>query len=197
MELAPDVMAGLRARYGEPHRAYHTWAHVEALLALADGRRDHIADPKAMTLAILFHDAVYDPRAGDNERRSTVLMHGTLAGILDPATLDRAEALILATETHSLPETTDPTLESDAALFLDMDLAILGAPPAHFADYDAAIRREFSHVPDELYRIGRIAVLNRFLSRDRLYLTDAFHHQLETQARSNLAAAIVRLESEH
>jgi predicted metal-dependent HD superfamily phosphohydrolase len=31
----PDsVLAELRRRYAEPHRAYHDWRHVEALLGL-------------------------------------------------------------------------------------------------------------------------------------------------------------------
>jgi len=61
--IAPgDVLADLRNRYAEPQRRYHTWAHIEALLGWFALRRDHLHDPVAVELAILFHDAVYDPR---------------------------------------------------------------------------------------------------------------------------------------
>jgi predicted metal-dependent HD superfamily phosphohydrolase len=80
----------------------------------------------------------------------------------------------------------------DAALFLDIDLSILGAVPERFAVYDAAIRREYEHVPDDLYRTGRRAVLKTFLERDPLYLTKTFAVRFEKQARANLAAAVER-----
>lgn len=37
--------------------------------------------------------------------------------------------MILATERHVLPDAGSPGFLSDCALFLDMDLSILGAPP--------------------------------------------------------------------
>ena len=46
--------------------------------------------------------------------------------------------LILATEKHSLAGTSHP----DAALFLDAELSILGAPEQQYDEYAAAIRRD-------------------------------------------------------
>ena len=81
-------MQELRARYAEPHRAYHTWHHIEDMLgrfaAIADGLRDR----EAFELAILFHDAVYDPKAGNNEEQSAAMMRERLAGRVAPAVLD-------------------------------------------------------------------------------------------------------------
>jgi predicted metal-dependent HD superfamily phosphohydrolase len=50
-----------------------------------------------------------------------------------------------------------------------MDLSIRGTPAPAFACYEADIRREYAMVPEDAYRVGRAAVLERFLSRDRLY----------------------------
>ncbi|WP_159994656.1 hypothetical protein [Roseomonas sp. 18066] len=184
----PDaILADLRARYARPGRAYHAWPHIEGMLARAAMLSP--AEPLSFTLAILFHDAVYDPRARDNERQSAALMRHVLAGYVDAALLDRADALILATETHRLPPG-DAALVADAALFLDLDLAILAGDPAAFSTYDAAIRREYAHVPEADYRAGRRAVLQKFLDRERIFFSDALGPEAEAVARKNLRAAI-------
>jgi predicted metal-dependent HD superfamily phosphohydrolase len=60
-----------------------------------------------------------------------------------------------------------------------MDLSILGPPAPAVARYEADIRRAYAMVPEDAYRVGRAAVLERFLSRDRLYFCDYFHARLE------------------
>ncbi|ONG53238.1 hypothetical protein BKE38_12705 [Pseudoroseomonas deserti] len=189
MSVIPDaILAELRARYAEPGRAYHAWPHIAGMLSRAASLAP--SDPVAFELAILFHDAVYDPRARDNEAQSAALMRRLLAGHFDAALLDRAETLILATETHRLPVTEDAALVADAALFLDLDLAILASDAAAFAEYDAAIRREYAHVPEADYRAGRRAVLQTFLTRERIFFSDALGPEAEAVARDNLRRAI-------
>jgi predicted metal-dependent HD superfamily phosphohydrolase len=190
--LPGDILAALRARYDEPWRAYHGWPHVAAMLARA--ARLAPAEPEAFRLAILFHDAVYDPRARDNERQSAALMRRMLGGGVGEARLAWAEALILATESHRIPPGAGAALAGDAALFLDIDLAILAAGPADFARYDAAIRAEYAHVPEPACRAGRRAVLQGFLARDRLFFSTALGEGAEAAARRNLRAAIATLE---
>jgi predicted metal-dependent HD superfamily phosphohydrolase len=174
-------------------RAYHGWQHVEALLALW---REHAAlwhDREAARLAILFHDAVYDPRRADNERRSADLLRDWVGATVPPARLEAAAAMILATERHAVPEDLPAPVAADVALFLDMDLSILGADPAGFDAYDRAIRAEYAHVPEDAWRSGRGAVLRRLLARDPIFLTEPFRARHEAAARRNLRAAIDRL----
>lgn len=187
----PDVIAGLQARYGEPHRAYHTWAHIEALLT--DFQRLNWAAPLAVEAALFFHDAVYQPLTTDNEAASAALMRGVLQGRLERDALDHAEAIVLATARHTVPEGLSDALAGDIRQFLDMDLAILGAPPDVFDAYDVAIRREFAEVPDAVFYPRRRAVMAGFLARPRIYLTDAFHRTHDAPARANLARLVARL----
>ena len=63
------ILAGLKARHGEPQRHYHSWAHIEALMAWLAQVRAQLHDPQAVELAILYHDAVYEPRSKENEAR--------------------------------------------------------------------------------------------------------------------------------
>jgi predicted metal-dependent HD superfamily phosphohydrolase len=186
MKLDDATMQELKARYGEPHRAYHTWHHIEDMLTRFAAIADRLENREAFELAILFHDVVYDPRAGDNEEQSAALMHERLAGQVAPAILDAAQALIMATKTHQ------PGAHADAALLIDIDLSILGAEQAAFDVYDAAIRQEYAHVPDDAYRAGRARVLRRFLDRKRIFTTAEFS-PLETRARDNLERAVARL----
>jgi len=191
--LPPGVLDDLRRRHAAPGRHYHTWSHVEALLAHLDAERDATEDPAALALAIVFHDAVYDPRAADNEVRSAELALAALAGHVEPDRIARVRRLVLATQAHRVPETAPPGEAGDTARLLDWDLAILGAGPEGFAAYEAGIRAEYAHVPMPAYRAGRTAVLQSFLDRAPLYLTESARARYEALARGNLQRAILAL----
>jgi predicted metal-dependent HD superfamily phosphohydrolase len=179
LAIAADVERALATAYGEPHRAYHTAAHIAEVLRWFDAIADDVGwdDPAAVYLAVLFHDAVYDPLAKDNEARSAVRAR-ELAGA-GPRTCE----LIELTAQHGRIDRAD----HDAALFLDSDTAILGASPDAFDAYDAAIAVEYKAVPETVYRAGRRAFLETMLVKPRIFLTDYFHDRLDAAARSNLA----------
>lgn len=76
-------------------------------------------------------------------------------------------------------------------IFLDLDLAILGAASSEYDEYAAQIRKEYIiHYSWEDYRAGRKAVLRGFLTRQRLYFTDYFHRLYEIEARHNIQREI-------
>ncbi len=182
-----EVLEQLLAKYAEPYRAYHNLSHVLDCLNHAASVRAQLEHPQCVELALWFHDVIYEPRAGDNEERSAAFAVEALTELVTPEVLRHVEELILATRHPSRPS------EADARYLVDIDLAILGAPPAAFDTYEAAIRREYRWVPAPLYRRKRKQVLQSFLDLDRIYLTEHFGRRLEEQSRANLQRSISKL----
>lgn len=183
------VFDELVRRYAEPGRRYHTAEHVVECLAWLDRVRHLARDAAAVEAAIWFHDAVHDPLAADNEARSAALFR-TLAGdagVADDA-IEPMAKLIEATDHRRRPEL------PDARLLVDIDLCILGAPPARYRRYEQDVRAEYAVLDDEVYRIGRRSVLRGFLERTAIFHTDYFGRRLESQARDNLAEAVRALD---
>jgi predicted metal-dependent HD superfamily phosphohydrolase len=81
----------------------------------------------------------------------------------------------------------------DEALITDIDLAILGAPESRFDEYEAQIRREYSWVPEPLFRNTRARLLSGWLDRPAIYVTEHFRERLEVPARRNLRRSLSRL----
>jgi predicted metal-dependent HD superfamily phosphohydrolase len=183
----------LDSRYREPHRFYHGWKHILACLEELDAVRGSCADPLAVELALWYHDAVYDPRAADNEARSAECARQAAVGMgLGQRAAEAAAGLVLLTA-HRAGTHSSALPSGDAALLLDIDLAVLGSPPDAFAAYESAIRAEYGFLSQSEYRQGRTGVLRAFLARPRIYLTDRYRDLLEARARLNLEQDIASL----
>ncbi|WP_315720461.1 MULTISPECIES: phosphohydrolase [unclassified Bradyrhizobium] len=168
----------LIAAYSAPGRHYHDLRHVEDCLAWLDRVAGLDArDREILTLAIWWHDVVYDPRRSDNEEQSAVLAERHVA----PDMRDEVARLIRLTRTHDVAAG-----DRRGALLVSIDLAILGADQASYDAYADAIRREYAHVPDDAYRTGRAAVLERFANRPVIYPDADFAAALDQKARANL-----------
>jgi predicted metal-dependent HD superfamily phosphohydrolase len=179
-------------------RHYHTFDHVvEVARRHGEVARDagwH--RPREVSLALLFHDIVYQPGATDNEARSARQAIEAVDRWLDGAGLDSAyiARLIELTARHGALAPGD--VSDEEALFLDCDMAILGAAPDAYAAYEAGIAAEYGAVyAPALYRQGRKHFLERLLARERIYLSDYFHARLDERARANLRCALARLDS--
>lgn len=176
----------LVAEYSKPDRHYHNLNHIHHILTILDRFTLEIQNPIAVSLAAWFHDFVYDSQASDNEIKSAKAAKELLTDIGESIELiDRVQQLILATHGHQIDAN-----DLDRCIFLDADLAILGANPARYRLYARSIRREYSWVSDSAYQIGRIQVLENFLQRDRLYYTDRLFTELESKARQNMEQEI-------
>jgi predicted metal-dependent HD superfamily phosphohydrolase len=189
------LMRELSALYAAPQRHYHGLAHIEALLALAREYRPELTDPEAFDAAIWFHDAIYDSQTKDNEAQSAALARQKLDGRADAARIERITAMIEATATHQLPQSSDAGFLRDTSLFLDMDLSILGAPPNVFDAYERAVRQEYAWVPEPAWIAGRGAVLKNFSSQAHVFHTQEFRRRFETQARENIERSLGALEA--
>jgi predicted metal-dependent HD superfamily phosphohydrolase len=176
-------------RYAEPHRAYHTALHVRECLEWLDRARDQAERPAEVEVALWYHDAIYDPRRDDSEERSAALAEGVArdAGA-DDGVVARLGALVRATTHDAAPA------GRDAVLLVDVDLAILGASPSRFDEYEDQVRREYAFVEEAAFRTGRARILRAFLARPRLYGSAWMRERLEAAARENLTRSIAKLE---
>lgn len=189
-QIPSELLAQLKQRYDEPHRAYHSWAHIEALLKHFHNFKSEFENVERVLWALYWHDAIYDPLASDNEAKSAELLKTDASGILQESMLLDVMAIINATAKHHIPESIRLDLKVDMEWFLDMDLSILGQSAEVFDEYEKAIQLEYSAVPLELYHQGRKVVLQSFLSREVLYFTPQCRDLWEKQARDNLTRSI-------
>ena len=183
---APEgLMQRLLDAWAEPQRHYHSQQHLHECLALLEPALDLAQHPGEVELALWFHDVVYDPQGKGNEARSADWAVEALAEAGASGDVQqRVRALIMATCHDAEP------VGGDARLLVDIDLAILGADPARFAEYDAQVRAEYRWVPGWLYRRKRKEVLAGFLARPAIYGTERFRDRFEGRARENLREAV-------
>ena len=169
--------------YQEPQRAYHSLQHLAECISLFEEVRNLAKYPGEVAIALWFHDAIYNVKSKDNERQSCnwALRILRTCGANQPM-LERVENLIMATKHDVVP------VQPDEQLLVDIDLAILGAAPQRFAEYDQQVRIEYSWVPSIVYKIKRHSILTSFLARPNIYNTPYFRKTYESQARLNLAA---------
>lgn len=196
-ELPEAQWDALRMAYATPPRAYHNFDHVQEVLrhynevATGPGWRQ----PREVYLAVLYHDAIYEPGRRDNESRSAELAREHIARWLPGAGInaDRVAELIELTARHGTmqPDAFDGDTAEDTRLFLDCDMAILGAEATAFDAYDRGIASEYrGHVPGWLFRSNRRRFLKGLLARERIFLSDFFHARYDAQARNNLRRAV-------
>jgi len=156
----------IATRYSEPHRAYHTLQHVGALLHLRDVFEKDIVDKDAVTLAILFHDVVYDVgvhvTAGENERKSALGFEHFFADVLDAYGKDGNAELptwVSVATRSKVVEWIMATANHFAAHVRDMDIAILGSDKDVYEGYCKAVRVEYAYVSSADFARGRSAFL--------------------------------------
>jgi predicted metal-dependent HD superfamily phosphohydrolase len=123
-ELSAKPPAGLfdelMARYGEPHRHYHTAQHLDE--CFAQMARDLAQRPAEVELALWFHDSIYEPKRQDNEAKSAAWARDSAlsAGVVAESA-QRLHALVMATRHDAVPQ------GRDEQALVDIDLSILGA----------------------------------------------------------------------
>lgn len=170
--------------YRQTTRHYHNVEHITHCLTGLDHFKDHAEHPAQVTLALWFHDAVYNPKAKDNEAQSAQMARDELKTLgADTSCIDRICAHVMATKDHKAEH-------PDGQLVIDLDLAILASNPARYDRFEQEIRQEFSHVPGFLFKMGRKKVLKHFLKREHIYALPFTRERWEDAARSNLRRAL-------
>jgi predicted metal-dependent HD superfamily phosphohydrolase len=186
-----ELGVSLLMRYHEPHRRYHTAAHLHHVLVMIDELADN-HDTFLVRLAAWFHDAVYaiPPGQVTNEEASARLSRRELSRAgLEQEDLNQVARLVRLTATH-VPGARDP----EGELICDADLAILAATPPEYARYVQQVREEHSSVEDKAFLAGRLAVLTELVQRP-LFRTGK-GQRLVAAAQANVEAEIAEI-SDH
>ncbi len=146
--------------YEEPHRFYHTTKHL--LEVLTHLEKYEVLKDDELFLATVYHDAVYNPQANDNEEQSAnlFLQHAKQTNLIQQQ-IKTIEQLILDTKSHI------PSSEK-SKLLMDADLDILNQPLSKLIEYEHQIFKEFQYVDYSTYKSKRIEVLTSLNKNNNL-----------------------------
>jgi len=157
----------LQQIYIHPSRHYHNLQHIVKGLSRP-------SEP-IQKFAWFYHDAVINQNSKVSEEKSAEMAlrvwKFAMGGSKDS---DLVYEHIMRTKHNS----TKPFR------ITDLDLLIFGAKESEYDQYSKNIRKEYSWVPEDVYREGRKAVLEKFLRRENLYTE--WNKHLEKDARANL-----------
>lgn len=184
-----EFMQRIELAYGSSRRFYHTMAHIRDLMTKRYQWMvaESLSPCEAVLFAIILHDVVYNPQCADNEPASATCAKGwmTWLGHSDDL-IAQVGDMILSTMRH------EPIRDDfETMMFLDLDLSILGSSHQNYDAYAKQIREEYAFVPDSGYYEGRNRILQRFLDKPQIYMTDYAKGMWEEQARVNLVGEIV------
>ncbi len=179
--LADELWNEIESAYSGQDRHYHTLSHLENLLTRLLEVKHELKSWDAVLFAFYYHDVIYNPLKSGNEEKSAELAKKRMKEIsVDVKTIEKTNALILATKSHI--ESSD----TDSNYFTDADLSILGQSWNVYSLYCQDIRKEYNVYPDLVYKPGRKKVLEHFLAMERIFKTAYFHGTFEKQARDNM-----------
>lgn len=186
-----EILRGLIQKINYEKHAYHNLTHLEEMTQVIRTtlQPHNKKDYDNLIFATLYHDAIYDTTSKTNEEASALMANDELRYMnVDLFDVVQVVELIISTKKHEPIETSD-----SAKLFLDADLFILAAAPSRYSEYAQGVRKEYSWVNDEEYRIGRKAVLEKFTKRKRIFLNDVMHTDYNDRARRNIKMELATL----
>lgn len=212
--------------HSEPDRYYHTLCHLEEMFALVDVLLTQLKDDLSKHVScdsidfnlytgivyqsIFFHDAIYNAKSATNEEDSAALFRefakDLSEAVDDSPTISSKEIVkivdkfIIATKSHVLDEDMNDMQIEFLKIFLDADMAVLGKPSDAYNYYAAMIRKEYEHVPRDVYCSKRAEILESFVGKigqkEKAVFTNKYMlESLENRAVENLKNEISILKS--
>lgn len=178
---ALDIGRALLASWSEPHRRYHSITHLRDILAGVEELAEFAENADAVRLAAWYHDCVYDGLPDDEERSARRAEEELSELGVRPGLVDEVARLVRLTVAH------DPAAgDRNGEVLSDADLAALAVPGERYRLNTAAIRAEYAHIPDEVFRKGRLQVLAALLGGPGVFRTESGRSRWESAARENL-----------
>lgn len=146
-------------RYQEHHRYYHTVNHLSDVISYL--LNENALDDE-LFLAAVYHDAIYNPKANDNEEKSAELfLNESKHSKLNKSQVDLVCQLILDTKTHK-----PSNLKSE--IFIKADLNILNQPLSMLLEFEKQIFKEYQFADFKIYQKNRIEVLKQLNNNGKL-----------------------------
>ena len=136
--------------YKQRHRFYHTEAHVNEMLANLENKPLSDVEKEILSLAIIYHDCVYDPKLKDNEKLSCDKFQEEFP---EYQFLTKVIELIMATKDHVLGK------DKLGDVIIDLDMAVFSRDHWGLIEYEHEIFKEYQFVPIETYIIERVKFL--------------------------------------
>lgn len=190
-----------KSYYDRNGLAYHNWDHVNEMINRIPKELNNVDSWKKHLLieAIVWHDAVYQPGAKNNEERSAELYASTI--MTDPASAYMTDFqtyphpnkqiinMILSTE-HHVPVDKGDMLQE---VIIDLDLFGLSLDWPDYINNGKKIFKEFD-ISEPLWREPRQKWIEKFLARDKIYQSGFFLNR-ELRARYNLEKELYLLKN--
>jgi predicted metal-dependent HD superfamily phosphohydrolase len=190
-QASDEVFARLHGRWVDRERSYHDVEHLTDCLREVDRLPPSPARDR-IELALWYHDAVYEPGAGDCEARSAAVLASDASSLAIPEPTARRVAELVAATAHGaarVGRTNETVVDDEAALVADIDLAILGQDPLRFMEFEYGVEEEYRAVPRIAFVRGRGRFLTNLLRRP-IYRTPQFSERFERVARANVEALL-------
>tara|TARA_B100001778_G_scaffold334019_1_gene344030 strand:+ start:14455 stop:15207 length:753 start_codon:yes stop_codon:yes gene_type:complete len=184
-------------------REYHGFSHAVDCCFALDSCWEEVArqyglkrsNYDSLFFALAYHDVVYDTHTKTektNEQQSAEFARQQLLAVgVSPEMVANIVELIEETD-HSIPIADDAT--PSKRLIRDIDLIELGADWTRFDHNFAAIRAEYSWVPEQDFMLGRMRFMEAMIARPHIFATSYFRSKLERAARANIERHIAELE---
>lgn len=153
----PEVIA---KHWQEPHRYYHNEGHLAHLIKEIEQlyNRQEINEEQrdALLVTAYFHDVIYDPTRDDNEERSAEFFIQMADS--HPNT-QLVKEMILDTRDHEAKSEL-----SEKFIQLDMQIVANASFP-QLLDWERKIFKEYQYLDYEIYRQGRLDLLQKFKAK--------------------------------
>lgn len=198
----PALVAACRdllTRWNSETRTYHGIRHLVDVLTHVDELAEEATEPDLVRLAAWYHGAVFSAEAkvayanagGEDEVASAALAREQLSSLGVPEErADKVANMVTKLVRHKAVKA-----DTDCAVLMDADLAILKSDPQRYQQYVKEIRAEYAHIPVEDFVRARLRIVARLLERPNLFSTAA-SSTWEDTARQNLEWELARLTKE-
>lgn len=154
--LSDKAIVALPFRWKEKHRFYHNTNHLIQILQDIEHNihfnECNLYEKHALLLAAFFHDVVYDPKKDDNEDKSIKLFIISFKG-KDIKMIDTVCDLIEVTKHRKRP------IKKLERIMWDSDNAGFKRGYDHLLKSEKLIQKEYSYLPKEKFREGKIKFL--------------------------------------